>query len=206
MYDDFEWRLATQRSPLFQFAVSWDPRVSVHCTAVTVRYSVTLFKESIGFVSLNPLTRVRSNKHVVHCTSKFCWWNWRQFVLDIVLDIAFSAWIISIIFILYVANKSANRNGSNKADELIAILCFTVLLSKGFWFLAGAQVFKKCSNILHIGVIFCSEKNGPNYFIHTQNTPHMNLKHHVVVVRGLTWQIRYSEISRILFSETKFHH
>jgi len=29
-------------------------------------------KESVGFVSLNPLTRVRSNKYVVHCTSKFC--------------------------------------------------------------------------------------------------------------------------------------
>jgi hypothetical protein len=183
MHDRFERRQTTQRQPLFQFTVSWDPRVSVQCTAVTVRYSVTVFKYSIGFVSLNPLTPIRSNKRVFHCTSKFCWWNWRQFVLDI----AFSVWIISIICILYNANESANRNGSNKADELIAIPCCAVLLNKGLWFLTGAKVFKKWQNIVHIGVNLCSEKNGPNHLIHTQSTPHKNLKHHVMVVGGLTW-------------------
>ena len=168
-YDSFQWRQATRWQPLFQFAVSCDPRVSVQFTEVTVTYSVTLFKESIGFVSLNPLTCVRSNKHVVHCTSKFCWWNWRQFVLDI----NFSAWIISRYFILYDANESAHRNGSNKADQLTAIPCCTVLLHKGLWFLAGAQVFKKCQKILHIGVNLCSEKNGPNnLYSHSEHTAH----------------------------------
>jgi len=54
-----------------------------------------------------------------------------NFLLDIVLDIAFSAWIISTIFILYDADRSANRNGSNKAVEMVAIPCCTVLLIKG---------------------------------------------------------------------------
>ena len=90
-------------------------------------------------------------------------------MLDIVLDMAFSVWIVSIIFIIYDANRSANRNGSNKADELITIPCCFVLMNKCLGFLAGAQVLKKRQNILHIGENLCSEKNGPNNLIHNQS-------------------------------------
>jgi hypothetical protein len=105
-------------------------------------------------------------------------------VLDIVLDNAFSVWIVSIIFILYDGNRSKNRNVSNKADELIAIPCCIVLMNKGLGFLAGAQVLRKCQNILHIGENLCSQKNGPNNLIRNQSAPHMNLKNHASIVRG----------------------
>jgi hypothetical protein len=88
-------------------------------------------------------------------------------VLDIVCHIAVRARIISAHFILHDANKSANRKGSNMADELIAIPGYTVLLNKGLWFLLGAQVFKMCQNILHNDEIVSSQKNGLNNLIHT---------------------------------------
>jgi hypothetical protein len=115
--------------------------------------------------------------------------GWRWLVLDIACHIAVSERIISVHFILHDANKIASRKGSYSymADELIAIPSYTFLLNKGLWFLVRARVFKMYQNILHDDENVCSHKNVPNSLIHTQSTPHMNLEHHVMVVRGLIW-------------------
>ena len=49
------------------------PRILVQRTAVTNRLSLAVFKEIIGNTPFGSQTRFTSNKHVVHCPSKFCW-------------------------------------------------------------------------------------------------------------------------------------
>jgi hypothetical protein len=62
----FRIRAGWQHSPLFHFAVSWGPRVSVRCIADSVRSVHTIFIEGAGNAFLlHAGTRV-------HGTSKFC--------------------------------------------------------------------------------------------------------------------------------------
>jgi hypothetical protein len=63
-------RLRNERIQSISYMV---PRILVQRTAVTNRLSLAVFKEIIGDIPFGWQTRFTSNKHVVHCPSKFCW-------------------------------------------------------------------------------------------------------------------------------------
>jgi hypothetical protein len=45
-----------------------------------LRSNSAYWKEVLEVVSSDSQTRVTSDRHVFHCTSKFCWWKWRTVI------------------------------------------------------------------------------------------------------------------------------
>jgi hypothetical protein len=71
----FIWQLA----PLFQIALSRGPRVFVQFIAINIRLTtVCSLKEAMEVVSVCSQTHVMSNRHVVHCMSKWVDGKWRS--------------------------------------------------------------------------------------------------------------------------------
>lgn len=65
----------------FQFARSWCLRVLLQSFAINISYFIhRIQKKAFNVVSFGSQKSLTSNGHLVCCTSKFCWWNWKRFI------------------------------------------------------------------------------------------------------------------------------
>ena len=95
----FTWQQAAHCSLLLKFVVIQGLHISLEPVEVNIRFLI-IFKEcSMEIDSFTFQTCVIFNEHISFCIFKFCWWNWKYFILNGFFQVIFIIRIITKHFI-----------------------------------------------------------------------------------------------------------